>query len=265
MGPVARMSAAKAKAPCIYCGGPKEPGRGRRVCDSCEETRKPLILQKQYEERLRRKKEGKQAVGAIGRQPAPDGTRWCARCQEYRAVAEFSEKKNRKANYCRPCNSIYLHEQMLKRTYGLSLEEYVALLDLQDGRCAICQAKPKSRRLSVDHDHDTGKVRGLLCTRCNHKLLGAAHDSAAMLRRAAAYLGAPPAWTGSPIPSETEDLFELLIAAWLRELEDTKAETGASLGAIWIEPPSGDPGIGHVLLSTDDYEALCQRAQERAA
>lgn len=48
--------------------------------------------------------------------------------------------------------------------------EYAALLALQGGHCALCPNTPKTRRLAVDHDHRTGRVRGLLCFRCNHFL-----------------------------------------------------------------------------------------------
>ena len=53
---------------------------------------------------------------------------------------------------------------------GVSDEDYAVLLSQQGGGCAICGAKPKTRRLHVDHDHATGKVRGLLCHRCNRAL-----------------------------------------------------------------------------------------------
>jgi len=56
------------------------------------------------------------------------------------------------------------------RQLGVTDEAYEALLDAQGGGCAICGAKPKTRRLHVDHDHATGKVRGLLCHRCNRAL-----------------------------------------------------------------------------------------------
>jgi len=57
-----------------------------------------------------------------------------------------------------------------RKRLGLSLEDYDALLVAQGGGCAICGTTPKSRRLHVDHDHKTGKVRGLLCMRCNRAL-----------------------------------------------------------------------------------------------
>lgn len=60
---------------------------------------------------------------------------------------------------------------MLQRKFGISKEEYDRMFVNQNGRCAICRRPPKKFRLSVDHDHKTGKVRGLLCAPCN-KVLG---------------------------------------------------------------------------------------------
>jgi Recombination endonuclease VII len=53
---------------------------------------------------------------------------------------------------------------------GVTDDEYQRLLTFQGGVCAICGNPPKNRRLSVDHNHRTGKVRGLLCFRCNRAL-----------------------------------------------------------------------------------------------
>jgi hypothetical protein len=84
------------------------------------------------------------------------------------------------------------HEKAVQRTYGLGEGEYARLYEFQGGKCAICQrATGKTRRLSVDHDHATGAVRGLLCRPCN-TLLGRAGDQIAYFRRAIAYLGVPP-------------------------------------------------------------------------
>jgi hypothetical protein len=78
----------------------------------------------------------------------------------------------------------------LKKNYGMTVEQYDALLLAQDGRCAICGTdKPYKNKdkLCVDHDHITGIVRGLLCDRCNG-LLGNAFDSVATLEKAIKYL-----------------------------------------------------------------------------
>ena len=58
-------------------------------------------------------------------------------------------------------------KKLLKR-YGLTLEQWAVMRDAQNGLCAICEQPPaKNRDLHVDHCHETGKVRGLLCLRCN--------------------------------------------------------------------------------------------------
>jgi hypothetical protein len=62
----------------------------------------------------------------------------------------------------------------LKHRHGITVEEYDALLKRQGGHCALCPAKPgeygQNGRLHVDHCHETGKNRGLLCNRCNHAI-----------------------------------------------------------------------------------------------
>lgn len=61
-------------------------------------------------------------------------------------------------------------EHWLRRAYGITSEQYDAMLAAQGGVCAICKSEPKKNRLHVDHDHDTGRVRGLLCVACNSRL-----------------------------------------------------------------------------------------------
>lgn len=78
----------------------------------------------------------------------------------------------------------------LKRLYGITLEQYVDMFANQGGVCAICEEECKTKKsLSVDHDHRTGKVRGLLCNRCN-RALGMFQDSPDLLLRAARYVAA---------------------------------------------------------------------------
>lgn len=79
------------------------------------------------------------------------------------------------------------HEDTLKQ-YGLTPTSYSRLLDYQLGGCAICGREPtKRRRLAVDHNHRSGKVRGLLCTRCNVGL-GLFDESIERLLEAVSYL-----------------------------------------------------------------------------
>ena len=73
------------------------------------------------------------------------------------------------------------------RPYGLSADEYRSLVEKQQNRCAICGSPPQKRRLCVDHDHTTGKVRELLCRTCNAGL-GHFKDNEELLLAAASYL-----------------------------------------------------------------------------
>ena len=56
------------------------------------------------------------------------------------------------------------------RKYGISPETYYEMLKNQGNECAICKGKSTRRAMNIDHDHKTGKVRGLLCDRCNLRL-----------------------------------------------------------------------------------------------
>ena len=66
----------------------------------------------------------------------------------------------------------HARRDQLKCLYGLTVEDYDAFVQAQNGLCAICGLPPrgKMKRLSVDHDHKTGTVRGLLCITCNRTL-----------------------------------------------------------------------------------------------
>lgn len=75
----------------------------------------------------------------------------------------------------------------LMYTYGISSADYDRLLKEQNNSCAICGKPPEKVKLSVDHNHANGRVRGLLCFRCN-TLLGLAYDSIQILTNALGYI-----------------------------------------------------------------------------
>ena len=78
----------------------------------------------------------------------------------------------------------------LKRKYDITLEEYNKLLKQQNNKCKICNSEETCQRnnfLSVDHEHSTGRIRGLLCNNCN-RALGLFQDSMDVLHNAIMYL-----------------------------------------------------------------------------
>lgn len=110
----------------------------------------------------------------------------------------------------RNARRVTAHAQRIERVYGLTAAGYQRLREIQDGRCYICQrARGISKNLSVDHDHATGNVRGLLCKICNHDLLGHVRDDVTILARAIEYLLSPPARLLDPavhlVPKEEPD------------------------------------------------------------
>lgn len=119
----------------------------------------------------------------------------CGCCKTEKSLSEFCKNKNRSdgLNYdCKDCTAEYHRiwysknkkkvikinrKNHLERTYGITLGQYDEMFEEQNGICAIC-GKPETatircgsvRRLAVDHNHKTGKVRALLCSNCNQNL-----------------------------------------------------------------------------------------------
>ena len=84
----------------------------------------------------------------------------------------------------------YRRAHHISKKFGLTAEQYEAMAIAQEGHCAICPEPDKpDKRLAVDHDHKTGKVRALLCDRCNRGI-GYFYENAELLRSAASYLDA---------------------------------------------------------------------------
>lgn len=90
----------------------------------------------------------------------------CSKTARHKSqVVQYNKTARRKSQMSR---STMKHN--LKRMYGMTLGQYDEMVENQNGVCMICEKPEINRRLSVDHDHKTGKVRGLLCCRCNFAL-----------------------------------------------------------------------------------------------
>jgi Autographiviridae endonuclease VII len=139
----------------------------------------------------------------------------CTKCRQVLPLDQFGPNKNtrlRVRSKCRRCESEaamtwrdanYEKEwdTRLRRNFGITLEQFRELLAEQNGVCAICgepptivgyrpsrrQGRPRQPILVVDHDHATGKIRGLLCIHCNRGI-GFLKDDVATVRAALKYL-----------------------------------------------------------------------------
>lgn len=140
-------------------------------------------------------------------------TKRCSRCHEKKPVEDFHRQhKDSEARgaYCKPCalaakrdhysrtkeTRVHDYEKSIRLRYGMSAEEYAMLCEAQDHRCLICGCDPhteyahlheKAQRLNVEHCHESGRFRGLVCQRCN-KHLAFAGDRPEILRRLLAYM-----------------------------------------------------------------------------
>lgn len=124
------------------------------------------------------------------------GHKWCGRCRRMRPLSAFGREKKHSDGlnyYCKECVNAYANQVRMQSSYGISMQEFEEMLHEQGGGCAICgrivddRKDGKERRLCVDHDHDTGEIRGILCTRCNTGI-GMFGNDPDVLRRAINYL-----------------------------------------------------------------------------
>lgn len=149
-------------------------------------------------------------------------TKICSSCKEKKSLEAFHNRTNRssgKYSQCRECNqkrvnqwrkqnrqqvSTLTRRSYLKKTYGITEEQYNELLQKQNECCAVCirHASEFNKRLAIDHDHHTGLIRGLLCIDCNRHLIGRRRDPE-LFRSAALYLGGPfTDWIVPPRPKK---------------------------------------------------------------
>ena len=114
-----------------------------------------------------------------------DKTKMCQKCGTIKSIDLFNKNRSKNdghASTCRDC----VEDWRLWSTYHIRLSEYKEMLESQNGVCALCKQKD-TNKLSVDHNHETGKVRGLLCTRCNWAL-GVLGDSLDELKTVIEYV-----------------------------------------------------------------------------
>ncbi len=121
------------------------------------------------------------------------GKKRCPVCRETKLLSAFGSDRSCRDGrnaYCRLCQAAHNKEMHYKHLYGLTQEQVLAGLRAHGGRCCVCLSEnsgDKRGRWHVDHDHVTGKPRGVLCHHCN-LMMGHARDNPDTLRRAIRYL-----------------------------------------------------------------------------
>jgi hypothetical protein len=135
----------------------------------------------------------------------PYGKR-CGRCGEFKELQAFPKNKNKRDgrhSNCKPCHIAQTRESferlfgswknyLIEYRYGASEDDVKSLLEKQEQQCAICR---QPRPTHIDHNHSTGRLRGILCFNCN-RLIGYADDDTAWFRKAIAYLDQHTAGAG---------------------------------------------------------------------
>lgn len=130
----------------------------------------------------------------------------CTKCKKMVGLDCFNKNRlmsDGLADWCKPCVKEYAasyyrknskkmllgaRRYSMRRNFNITIEQYESMYRKQNGACAICEKQNLSgKRLAVDHDHKTGKVRGLLCHRCNYGI-GYLKDNLNLLRRAFEYV-----------------------------------------------------------------------------
>ncbi|CAL9629763.1 endonuclease VII domain-containing protein [Streptomyces sp. ICN988] len=117
----------------------------------------------------------------------PEGHKYCRSCGEVKPHSQWHRNASASdglSTSCKACRAVKSRAGHLKRHYGLTEAERDQLIADQAGVCCICLAAPAAH---VDHCHETGRVRGVLCFSCN-AALGQFKDRPDAIRRAAAYV-----------------------------------------------------------------------------
>jgi hypothetical protein len=173
---------------CVECGAEEALPRKQRGRECWERAQPVMVRLELADARLTLVPEPLRRT-RVPESEWPPERRFCAGCQTFVLRRDCGPGASR----CRTCLDRSSHAGRVQSLYGLSADEWNALMRKQGGRCAICRSRPTKYRLVVDHEHSTGLVRGLLCRRCNGELLSAAHHDVRILENAVRYMQTPPA------------------------------------------------------------------------
>jgi hypothetical protein len=126
------------------------------------------------------------------------GLKRCTSCQKIKTTSvDFYKDPRRsdgKQSHCKECFLAARNEAYILKEYGIALTDFQALMEAQDGCCAICGRAPKKNKFNIDHCHVTHRIRALLCVNCNTNLLPFVERFPQWVKQAFEYLENPPAF-----------------------------------------------------------------------
>ena len=192
-GPLSETNSTKWCSKCKEVKDSSKFARARRSTDGlqpwCSECYS--VYRHEHEEHYRQLLKARHDVGYYQQAYSESRSKRCPECGRTKSVREFYQRKASSdgfATYCRPCEIQKVGCSRRGRKYGIAPNEYDRLLLQQDGRCAICKRLPYTKKgLVVDHCHETGTIRGILCSRCN-SALGLLDDNPLLLEQALKHL-----------------------------------------------------------------------------
>lgn len=189
--PAYRRTLTPATVRCVHCGTDFIPKKRPDIAKYCSRNCRGTAWS--------RTKGVQPMRGAI-----VDGRKQCTRCKEWKTLDHFGRRADRRSvplSQCKPCMAEQARayhagqrgrDRRYAKKYGVTIEWYDEMMAHQAGVCAICGSPPSSNsrthpHLAIDHDHQTGATRGLLCFNCNGGL-GQFKDDPELLEKALRYL-----------------------------------------------------------------------------
>lgn len=116
------------------------------------------------------------------RPPDREGMKWCGSCQQYKEAGDVKDGSSNRCSLCR-------REKHQRVSFGITKEDQAIIRTVE--LCQICFETGGAKGLGIDHDHETGQIRGMLCFRCN-QAIGLLRDCPARVMNALDYLNDPP-------------------------------------------------------------------------
>ncbi len=169
-----------------YGQSPKGKAQKKRYNGSHREEQK-VSHRKHYKEHKEKIREHNQIPEVKQRRKAYMKTYNKKYYEKNEDVLKIYEKEYKQRSDVKARDKVGMWQNNLKIKYGLTMEDYNKMLKKQGGTCVICRNGNNRRKLCVDHNHKTGKVRGLLCDSCNFTI-GHSKEDINLLKKAIKYL-----------------------------------------------------------------------------